>query len=423
MNASSAATRVAVVGLGYVGLPVAVRAVEVGYDVVGFDVDKSRIDRLARGLSYVDDLGDADIAAALAGRFRPTDDPAELAGFDVAVVSVPTPLIDGVPDLSCVHDAARALAPHLQPGCTVVLESTTYPGTTENEFAPLLEAGGPLRAGRDFHVGYSPERIDPSNPRWTFTNTPKIVSGIDARSGAVVADFYRTLVDTVVPVSRPREAELAKLLENTFRHVNIALVNELAVFCDGLGIDVWSVVDAAATKPFGFMRFSPGPGVGGHCLPIDPSYLSWQVRRSLGQNFRFVEIANDVNEHMPDYVASRVARALNQDRKAVNGSRILLVGLAYKPNSGDARNSPAIRVAQRLAESGAVLRAADDMIEADHVPPGVRMVDCTEDELAASDLIVVLTDHDAFDWELVARHADRVLDTRNRLGQASRERL
>ncbi|MEJ8278279.1 nucleotide sugar dehydrogenase [Pseudonocardia spirodelae] len=416
--------RVAVLGQGYVGLPVATRAVEAGYDVVGFDVDKARVDRLVRARSYVDDVTDDDLRRVLdTARFHPTGDEADLAGFDVAVVSVPTPLRDGAPDLGHVRDAALLLARHVRPGCTVVLESTTYPGTTEDEFVPLLESAGRWRAGRDFHVGYSPERIDPGNRNWTFRTTPKIVSGVDAASREAVAAFYRTLVERVVEVAGTREAELAKLLENTFRHVNIALVNELAVLGHDLGVDVWSVIDAAATKPFGFMPFRPGPGVGGHCLPIDPSYLSWQVRRSLGQTFRFVEIANDVNDHMPDHVVGRVAARLNRDRRPVNGSRILLLGLAYKRNSGDARHSPAISVARRLADRGAVLHAVDPLIDPDHVPPGVTMVGCTDDELAAADLVVVLTDHDVLDWELVGRYAERVFDTRNRLGAAGCERL
>jgi UDP-N-acetyl-D-mannosaminuronic acid dehydrogenase/UDP-N-acetyl-D-glucosamine dehydrogenase len=304
----------------------------------------------------------------------------------------------------------------------VVLESTSYPGTTQDVFIPLLECG-PWRAGQDFRVGYSPERIDPSNPAWTLRNTPKLVAGIDGTSARVVADFYSNLVDRVVPVSGICEAELAKVLENTFRHVNIALVNELAIFCHQLGIDVWSVIDAAATKPFGFLRFTPGPGVGGHCLPIDPSYLSWQVRRSLRQTFRFVEVANDINEHMPDYVVSRVSAHLNRKRKAVNGSTVVLLGLAYKANSGDARHSPAIAVARRLATLGGTVLAVDPLVDAGQVPAQVTLVECTDALLSAADLVVVLTDHNAIDWSMVRRHGDHVLDARNRLGVAAGERL
>jgi UDP-N-acetyl-D-mannosaminuronic acid dehydrogenase/UDP-N-acetyl-D-glucosamine dehydrogenase len=421
---ADAVGKVAVLGLGYVGLPLAMRAVEVGYEVIGFDIDKTRVDALQRGVTFIDDISDADIAAALAtGRFVPTTQPRALAGFDTAVVSVPTPLRDGVPDISAIEDAARLLAPHVRPACCVVLESTTYPGTTGEVFVPLLEQGGMLKAGRDFSVGYSPERIDPSNEVWGFANTPKIVSGVDDASRNAVAAFYATLVDHVVPVNGTTEAELAKLLENTFRHVNIALVNELAVFCHELGVDVWSVIDAAATKPFGFMRFAPGPGVGGHCLPIDPSYLSWRVRRRLGRTFRFVEIANDVNDHMPDYVAQRVTAHLNRLRKAVNGSRILLVGMSYKRNSGDARHSPAIRVAERLRALGAELLACDPLIDPHTAPDDVTVVDYDEESLDQADLIVLLTDHDAFDYSLLEQRAARVLDTRNRVLHPEADRL
>jgi UDP-N-acetyl-D-mannosaminuronic acid dehydrogenase/UDP-N-acetyl-D-glucosamine dehydrogenase len=421
---SVVAGSVVVVGQGYVGLPLAVRAVQVGHHVVGFDLDKHRVDRLRRGESFIDDIGDEDIAACLrTGRFTPTDDAGDLAGFRVAVVCVPTPLRDGAPDLSHIEASARLLAPHLRPGACVVLESTTYPGTTEEVFGPILEAGSGLTAGTDFHLGYSPERIDPNNPTWHLQNTPKIVSGVDEASSAAVREFYDTIVDRTVPAPGTREAELSKLLENTFRHVNIALVNELAVYCHELGIDVWSVVDMAATKPFGFMKFTPGPGVGGHCLPIDPSYLSWRVRRSLGRTFRFVEIANDVNDNMPAYVASRVTEHLNRRKLAVNGSRVLLVGLTYKRNSGDARQSPAVPVAHRLAELGARLSAIDPKVTAADVPDGVELVGCTPEVLAAADVVVVLTDHDDIDWELVERHADHVLDTRNRLTSAGVDRL
>jgi UDP-N-acetyl-D-glucosamine dehydrogenase len=415
---------VVVVGQGYVGLPLAVRAVEVGHRVVGFDLDKHRTDLLRRGESFIDDITDDDIARCLrTGRFTPTDDPGELAGFRVAVVCVPTPLRDGAPDLSHIEDSARLLAPHLTRGACVVLESTTYPGTTEEIFRPVLEAGSGLRAGVDFHLGYSPERIDPNNPIWRLQNTPKIVSGIDDASREAVRMFYDTIVDRTVPAPGTREAELSKLLENTFRHVNIALVNELAVYCHELDIDVWSVIDMAATKPFGFMKFTPGPGVGGHCLPIDPSYLSWQVRRALGRTFRFVEIANDVNDNMPGYVVTRVMEHLNRRRLSVNGSRILLVGLTYKRNSGDARQSPSLPVAHRLVDLGATVRAIDPMVPAADVPDVVQLVECTPQELAEADVVVVLTDHDDLDWELIEHHADRVLDTRNRLTTPTVDRL
>jgi nucleotide sugar dehydrogenase len=406
-------TRLVVVGQGYVGLPLAMRAVEAGYDVVGYDVDTAKVGALAEGRSTVEDITDERLGAALAtGRYVATADPDAAAGFDVSVISVPTPLHDGAPDLSYIDDAARALAPHLRPGACVILESTTYPGTTEELVGPLLEEGSGLKVGTDFSLGYSPERIDPGNQTWTFENTPKVVSGVDANSLAAVQGFYDDLVSQTVPVSTPREAELTKLLENTFRHVNIALVNELAMFAHELGIDVWEAIDAASTKPFGYLRFTPGPGVGGHCLPIDPSYLAWQVRRSLGHTFRFVELANDVNEHMPDYVVRRVIEGLNDRGRAVKGSRILLLGLAYKRNTGDARESPSRPIAEELVRLGADVHAADPHVDDRHVPPGVQRVELSPAELDAATAVVVLVDHDDFDPEEVASRAAYVLDTR-----------
>ena len=357
---AGALSNVVVVGQGYVGLPLAMRAVEVGHRVVGYDLDEGRVKRLTAGESYVEDVPDKVLAAALCShRYEPSTQPKSCAGFDVAVITVPTPLREGNPDLSYIEASATTLARYVRPGATVILESTTYPGTTEELVGPILEEGSGLVAGTDFNLGYSPERIDPGNPAWNLANTPKVVSGLDASSLAAVQAFYETLVCSTVAVSGMSEAELCKLVENTFRHVNIALVNELAMFANDLDIDIWEAIDAAATKPFGFMRFSPGPGVGGHCLPIDPSYLSWRVRRALGQSFRFVELANDVNAHMPDYLVRRLVEALNRERKPVNGSRILLLGLAYKRNTGDARESPAVVVARRLLTLGAEVRAAD----------------------------------------------------------------
>jgi UDP-N-acetyl-D-glucosamine dehydrogenase len=307
------------------------------------------------------------------------------------------------------------LAPHVRPGATVILESTTYPGTTEELMVPLLEEGSGLVAGKDFHAGYSPERIDPGNQTWTFENTPKVVSGIDPGSLEKVQAFYDQLVETTVPVRSPKEAELTKLLENTFRHVNIALVNELAMFASELGIDVHEAIDAASSKPFGYMRFTPGPGVGGHCLPIDPSYLSWRVKRTLGQSFRFVELANDVNEHMPDYVVRRLLLALNRSRQAVNGSRILLLGLAYKPNTSDARESPALVVAERLLQLGAEVRSVDAHVSEGGFHPRIVRAEATAEEFAAADAVVLLTDHDDVDYELLGAQAKYVFDVRHRL--------
>jgi UDP-N-acetyl-D-glucosamine dehydrogenase len=413
---SHAGTKVTIVGQGYVGLPLAIRAATVGYMVTGYDVDSSRVKRLAAGESHVEDIDGSLLAEAFdAGRYRPSSEPKSCAGFDVAVITVPTPLREGNPDLSCIEEAAHMLARYLRPGATVILESTTYPGTTEELVGPILEEGSGLIAGDDFQLGYSPERIDPGNAQWSFTEIPKVVSGIDAASLAAVQGFYDTLVQQTVPVSGTREAELTKLLENTFRHVNIALVNELAMFAADLGVDLWESIDAASTKPFGFTRFTPGPGVGGHCLPIDPSYLSWRVKRKLGHSFRFVELANDVNEHMPEYVVRRLLVGLNRRRKAVNGSRILLLGLTYKRNTSDARESPAMVVADRLLSLGADVRAADPHVREEQVDPRVQLVEPTDDEIEAADAVVLLVDHDKFDLTGIASAACYFFDTRRRV--------
>lgn len=389
---------VVIIGQGYVGLPVAMRAVEAGHTVTGIDLDQRRAHALAAGVSYVEDIPSAQVREALdSGRYRSLDSYDEIGSWDVAVITVPTPLHESRPDLTFVERSSASLAESLRPGATVILESTTYPGTTERLLIPILEAGSGLVAGQDFFVGYSPERIDPGNPTWGFVNTPKVVAGLDAASLARVQGFYDSLVDTTVPVSGLREAELTKLLENTFRHVNIALVNELAVFANELGVDVWESIDAAGTKPFGFMKFTPGPGVGGHCLPVDPSYLSWEVKRTLGKTFRFVELANDVNEHMPDHVVARATAMLNDRSKSVRGSRIALVGLSYKKNSGDTREAPSARVIELLAALGADLVAIDSHVEDHRWPAGVERLDGTAQAFADVDLAIVLTDHDDLD--------------------------
>jgi UDP-N-acetyl-D-glucosamine dehydrogenase len=410
-------THVLVVGQGYVGLPLAMRAVAAGHRVTGFDVAADRVKRLAAGDSFVEDVPGPELQAALdGGRYEVTDDAAACAGFDVAVITVPTPLREGAPDLTAIESAAATLAPHLRPGALVVLESTTYPGTTEQLLVPLLEAGSGLAAGADFAVGFSPERIDPGNRIWTFATTPKVVSGIDGPSLHAVEAFYATLVDATVSVSSPQVAELAKLVENTFRHVNVALVNELAMVAADLGIDVWEAIDAAATKPFGYLRFTPGPGVGGHCLPIDPSYLSWTVRRRLGRSFRFVELANDVNDHMPDYVTTRLVAALNDRGLALSRARVLVLGLAYKRNSGDARESPAVALVDRLVRGGADVSVADPhVVEDAPLDPAARRVLLGPAEIARADAVVLVTDHDVFDYAEITAHARFVLDTRHRL--------
>jgi UDP-N-acetyl-D-glucosamine dehydrogenase len=409
--------RVVVLGQGYVGLPLSMKAVVAGHDVIGIDASTERAKRLAAGDSFVEDVPGVVLDAALrTGRYSVTDDALACEGFDVAVVTVPTPLHEGAPDLSYIESAARMLAPYVRPGSLVVLESTTYPGTTEQLFVPILEAGSDLIAGADFSVGYSPERIDPGNRTWDLETTPKLVSGIDSESLDRTDAFYSSFVRTTVRVSTCRAAELAKLLENTFRHVNVALVNELAMFAHDLDIDVWESIEAAATKPFGFMKFTPGPGVGGHCLPIDPSYLSWTVRQRLGRSFRFVELANDINDHMPDYVASRLMRALNRQGVALSRAKVLVLGLAYKRNAGDARESPSVALIHRLLADGAEVSVADPHV-VERMPTDVltRRVTLTEQELKRADAVVLVTDHDAFDYDLVTAHAALVLDTRHRL--------
>ncbi|MFI7079126.1 nucleotide sugar dehydrogenase [Micromonospora sp. NPDC049903] len=416
--------KLVVIGQGYVGLPLAMRAVEAGLDVVGLDVDTDRVKRLASGESFVADIPADRLGRALSsGRYRPSSEYADAQDFDICVITVPTPLRDGTPDLSYVEQAGAGIAPYLRPGCTVILESTTYPGTTEELLRPLLESVSGLRSPGDYHLGYSPERIDPGNPSWRLENTPKVVSGVDEVSLARVDEFYRRLVERTVPVDSTRVAELTKLIENTFRQVNIALVNELTMLSHQLDIDVWQAIDAAETKPFGFMPFRPGPGVGGHCLPIDPCYLSWQVKRRLGRQFRFIELANDINHEMPEHVAQRVMAGLNRSGRAVSGARLLLLGLAYKRNTGDMRDSPAVDVARRLRDLGAEVRAVEPYAEAHHLPDGVLIVDLTERELREADGVVVVTDHDAFDYDLVARQSRYVFDTRNRCTGPTVERL
>lgn len=416
--------KLVVVGQGYVGLPLAMRAVAAGFHVVGIDVDEWRVKRLGAGESYVEDISDEELTAAhRSGRYLASTDYADAEKFDICVITVPTPLREGAPDLRYIGSAGQSVAPFVRPGATVILESTTYPGTTDEYLRPLLEEGSGLRAPEDFFLGYSPERIDPGNAHWRLENTPKVVSGIDEASLKRIEGFYGQIVRQVVPVSSLQVAELCKLLENTFRHVNIALVNELSIFAEQLGIDVWEAIDAASTKPFGYMRFTPGPGVGGHCLPIDPSYLSWKVKRSLGHNFRFVELANDINDHMPDHVVHRLTLALNKRRKSINGSRVLVLGLSYKKNAGDCRESPAIEVARALSKLGAEVRAADPYVDSLLVPGEFEIVEPTSRELSQADAVVILTDHDCVDYEQVQREGSFVLDTRNRCRGANVERL
>ncbi len=402
-----------VIGLGYVGLPLAQEATRAGLSVTGLDLSRAVVDGLAAGRSHVDDLSDADIADMLERGFVATTDPAVIADARAVVICVPTPLTpEGGPDLGAVLGATRSIAEHLRPGHLIVLESTTYPGTTDDEVRPVLEAGG-LIAGRDFHLAFSPERIDPGNPTFGMRNTPKVVGGHTESCTDAAASFYGAFVDTVVRARGTREAEMAKLLENTYRHINIALVNEMARFCHELGIDLWDVIAAAKSKPFGFQAFYPGPGVGGHCIPIDPNYLSYQVQAKLGYPFRFVELAQEINAGMPSYVVRRIQDALNDEGKALRGARILLLGVTYKPDIADQRESPAKPIAVELRDKGAEVQFHDPHVTTWRL--GDADLECVADldsAMASADLVVLLQSHAAYDLvDLVAR-APRFFDTR-----------
>jgi UDP-N-acetyl-D-glucosamine dehydrogenase len=405
-----------VIGLGYVGLPLAVAFARAGVRTVGFDVDGVRTRAVQCGESYIADVAAADVRAAIeAGGLSATTDFGALATVDTVNICVPTPLRKTRdPDLSYVIAAVEQVAAHLRAGQLVVLESTTYPGTVDEVVRPRLEAGG-LRAGADFRLAFSPERVDPGSAAWTTRNIPKVVGGIDARSTETAAALYRLIVDTVVPVSSPRVAEMVKLLENTFRAVNIGLVNELALMCRDLDIDVWEVIDAAKTKPFGFMPFYPGPGLGGHCIPIDPFYLSWKARQS-GFESRFIELAGQINASMPRYVVERVAEALNSRSRAIRGSRVHLLGMAYKRNVSDVRESPAIDIAELLLRRGAVVTYSDPYVPA--VRAGAVSLDAVEVEQALADgvdCVVITTDHRGVDYRAIVRDTPLVVDTRNAL--------
>ena len=409
--------RVAVVGQGYVGLSLACAAAEAGFEVTGIDVDADRVDALAAGRLVVPGVDEAGFRAGVAtGRLRFSAEGDALATSDVICICVPTPVRDHTPDLSYVEQACRDVARHLVGGRLVVLESSTYPGTTNDLVTPLLEASG-QRAGRDFLLAYSPERIDPGNTEFHFGNTPRIVGGTTAEATSVAALFYEQMVSKVVALSSARAAELAKLLENTFRHVNIALVNEMAMVCHELGIDVWEVIEAAATKPFGFMAFTPGPGVGGHCIPLDPTYLAWQVRRDVGHQFRILEQAQDVNAHMPGWVAARIGEALNEHAKPLKGAKVLVLGVSYKPDVGDVRESPSLRVMSALARRGAKLTFHDPFVDAVTLD-GRRLArtELTARAVAGADLVALLVPHSSYDLEWLAGTAGMLFDARNAYG-------
>jgi UDP-N-acetyl-D-glucosamine dehydrogenase len=410
--------RVGVVGLGYVGLPLAVEFARQGFSTTGIDLDSRKVDAITRGESYIPDVPTSDVATlAGSGLLTATTQFDVVATLDTINICVPTPLRKTKdPDMSYIVSAVEAIARHLHPGMLVVLESTTYPGTTEEVVLPMLEATG-LKAGVDFFLAFSPERVDPGNERFNTRNVPKVVGGMSPDCSAVARALYESAVETVVPVSSPKVAEMVKLLENTFRSVNIGLVNEMALMCEDLGIDVWEVVDAARTKPFGFMPFYPGPGLGGHCIPVDPLYLSWKVKQH-GFEPRFIELAGYLNASMPHAVVDKVANALNVNRKSLSGSHVLVLGVAYKRDIDDIRESPSLDVMGLLHKQGARLSYADPFVPTlsrAAWPGGYDMtaVEVTPALLASVDCVVVLTDHQAFDYRAVVEHARVVVDTRN----------
>jgi len=406
--------KIGVIGLGYVGLPLAVEFAKAGFTVVGFDVDGEKIRALDAGESYIEDVPAKDVKEQkAAGRLSATTDFAKLSTTDIINICVPTPLTRTKdPDVSHMAKAIEDIAKRLRSGQLVVLGSTTYPGTTSELLIPMLEGSG-LTIGTDFSVAFAPERIDPGNSKFTVQNVPKVVGGETPLCTELASKVYGTIFDQVVPVSSTATAEMVKLLENTFRSINIGLANEVALMCDRLGLDVWEVIDAAATKPYGFMRFVPGPGLGGHCIPVDPSYLSWKMK-SLNFSARFIELAIDINTSMPGHVARRVADLLNEDRLAVNGARVLILGVAYKPDVGDVRESPAIDVIEALEAKGADISYHDPHVSEVMIGDTTfKNVELSDEVLTGCDIAVIVTDHSEIDWDRVVAKAPRVFDTRN----------
>ena len=406
------APRVGVIGMGYVGLPLAVTFAEAGVPVIGLDAVQSKVDQLNRGESYIEDVPDDRLRPLVEnGLVTATAQWDDIRFVDNVIICLPTPLDDHrEPDLSAVLGAAESLATRLRKGQLVVLESTTYPGTTRDELVPVLERSG-LRAGRDFFVAFSPERVDPGRTDWTTRTTPKVVGGLTDECSKRAQELYGLFAQTVVPVATPEIAEMTKLLENIFRSVNIALVNEMAMLCDRMGIDVWEVIDAASTKPFGFMAFQPGPGLGGHCIPIDPFYLTWKARE-FEFHTEFIELAGKINSQMPSFCVNKLSRALNTQRKPLNGSRVLVIGVAYKADVNDMRESPSLKVIDLLAGEGAEVSYHDPHIPA-LLKKGMRSVELTAENLAAVDAVAVVTPHTSIDWDFVADNAPLVVDFRN----------
>jgi len=410
--------RIAVLGLGYVGLPLAVVFAETGFSVTGIDTAEDKVDSIMRGESHIQDVSSEQVARLVSsGKLNATTEFSVLQDIEAVSICVPTPLRKtGDPDLSFIMDATEDLARYIHPGMIVVLESTTYPGTTREILLPKFEEASGLIAGEDFHLAFSPERVDPGRKDWTTLNTPKIIGGITPTCSEVAATWYSQALQTVIQVSSSEVAEMVKLLENTFRMINIGLVNEMAMMCDRLGVDVWEVIDAAATKPFGFMKFTPGPGLGGHCIPIDPLYLSWKLR-TLNYTARFIELASEINTSMPIYVVAKIQDALNEQRKPLKGSRVLVLGAAYKPDIADLRESPALDVIGLLEHKGAqvsyhdpyIARLQHDDWEKTSVP------DLTE-TLRDVDCVVIITNHSDYDYAAILREAKLIVDTRNAIG-------
>jgi len=405
---------VGVIGMGYVGLPLAVELGREGFEVIGIDINPDRVNRINSGRSDIDDVTDEDLKPLVKrGRIKATTDFSLLKKVDCVTICVPTPLSKTKdPDVSYILAAVKEVQKFLHPGQLVILESTTYPGTTEELILPILAQTG-LKVGKDFFLAFSPERVDPGNKKYTTKNTPRVVGGITPLCTRIAKLFYEQTITQAVPVSSTKSAEMVKLLENTFRSVNIALVNEVALMCDKLKIDVWEIIDAANTKPFGFMPFYPGPGLGGHCIPIDPHYLSWKLK-SLNYYARFIELAGDINSHMPEYVVERICRALNEREKSLKGSRILVLGVAYKRDIKDVRESPALDVIKLLQNAGAEVKYNDPHVPSIRLDDSeMKSVKVTRKLLQRSDCVAIVTDHSAYDYDFIVRNAPLVMDTRN----------
>ncbi len=406
--------RVAVIGLGYVGLPLAVEFARSDFKIIGIDIDRNKVASLNEGKSYVEDVSDEDLKEVISrGNFTATTDYSRVKDADAIIITVPTPLSKTKdPDLSYIMSSIEGIKPHLKKGHIIVLESTTYPGTTDEVIKPELEKSGFI-VGKDIFLAFSPERINPGDRVWKFKNTPKVLGGVDPVSTEVAAALYNEVLEKLHVVSSAKVAETAKLLENTFRAINIALVNELAIMCNLLGIDVWEVIDAAATKPFGFMKFIPGPGIGGHCIPIDPLYLSWKLK-TLNYNARMIEVASEINTNMPRYVVTRVQDILNDMEKSVKGSRILVIGVAYKKDVSDTRESPALDIIALLMEKGAHVDYHDPYVPQVKIGDTVmKSIELSKNNLSEYDMVVITTDHSTIDWNLVASASKKIFDTKN----------